>query len=90
MNNKTVSVEISGKEKQVLEILTMLRYIQWLGDIGHSTSFKVFVDGDGAARMKCDFKDFEKEILTNNMKIKLNNIDKNIIKNVDINKFILE
>lgn len=50
---RTYAFEGSSENLDTLE--TMLCFIQYLGNVGHSTSFEVFVDGDGAARMK--FKD---------------------------------
>ncbi len=47
-------------EHNMKKFLTMLRYMEYLGNIGHSTDFKVWVDGDGAARIKMDVKDVKK------------------------------
>lgn len=41
------------------ELLKMLAWIELLGNVGHSASFKVFADGDGATRWKFRFEDKE-------------------------------
>lgn len=41
-----------GKPEQLDTLETMLCFIQYLGSIGHSTSFELFVDGDGGARLQ--------------------------------------
>lgn len=38
-------------DRQLKEFLKLLRAMQFCGDIGHSTSFNVGVDGDGAFSM---------------------------------------
>jgi hypothetical protein len=38
------------------DLLNMLAWIELLGNIGHSASFKVFADGDGSTRWKFKFK----------------------------------
>ena len=35
----------------------MLAWIELCGNVGHSASFKVFCDGDGATRYRFDFDD---------------------------------
>lgn len=41
-------IKLSGSPETLDKIERMLAYMQYLGDIGHSTSFTVDVDGDGA------------------------------------------
>ena len=48
-----INIEGSGNTQ---ELLRMLAWIEVLGNIGHSTDFKVFVDGDGSARWKFKFE----------------------------------
>lgn len=40
-----------AQERQLKEFLKLLRAMQFCGNIGHSTSFNVGVDGDGAFDM---------------------------------------
>ena len=40
-----------AQERQMKTFLKLLRAMQFCGDIGHSTSFNVGVDGDGAFSM---------------------------------------
>lgn len=78
-----INVEISGSERNVSELLKMIRYIQYLGGIGHSTDFKVWVDGDGAADIRMEIPSFTedaKEDLTKQVKDRLD-------KNHDIKSF---
>ncbi len=65
------TIEIEGNEKQVKEICRMLRWTEYCGNIGHSTSFKFSVDGDGKGQVNIEFKDFneeQKEKLTQEIK----------------------
>ena len=39
--------------------LKMLAWMEWCGNIGHSTSFRVIFDGDGTAKIHCNFEDEE-------------------------------
>lgn len=49
----TINVEISNlTEHQAKQFKKMLYYMDMLGSHGHSTDFKVAVDGDGGARAK--------------------------------------
>lgn len=52
------TVTIQGSPEFMDKLECMLAYMQSLGEIGHSTSFTVFVDGDGAFNvdMKRDSK----------------------------------
>ena len=51
-----------ANDRQLKEFLKLLRAMQFCGDIGHSTSFNVGVDGDGAFDMDVEVigKDGEK------------------------------
>ncbi len=55
------NIEIEGNEKHVKEICRMLRWAEYCGNIGHSTSFKFSVDGDGKGQINIEFKDFNEE-----------------------------
>lgn len=51
-------------ERQLKEFIKLLRAMQFCGNIGHSTSFNVGVDGDGAFSMDVEVID-ENGKLTN-------------------------
>lgn len=53
---------IAGDSQTLDRIEQMLAYMMWLGNIGHSTSFKVGVDGDGgfSVRITRDSKEITK------------------------------
>jgi hypothetical protein len=55
-NNKTTMNITGGDPTQLIKILA---WVEFLGDIGHSTSFKVWADGDGSCRYKFSFEDKE-------------------------------
>jgi hypothetical protein len=79
-------IELEGSEQNIKEICRMLRWSEYCGNIGHSTSFKFSVDGDGAGQVKVDFKDFteeQKEALTK--EIKTHNKEKGDYKGFGIN-----
>lgn len=40
-------------------LLNMLAWIELLGNVGHSASFRVYADGDGNCRWKFKFEDEE-------------------------------
>ena len=40
-----------ANDRQLKEFLKLLRAMQFCGSIGHSTSFNVGIDGDGAFKM---------------------------------------
>ena len=43
-------------ENDANEFLRFLRYLEWCGDVGHSTSVTVHADGDGRFRMNAELK----------------------------------
>jgi hypothetical protein len=53
-----IKIDGHGEKK---ELLHMLAWIEYLGNVGHSTFFRVFVDGDGATRWKFKFDDTEQQ-----------------------------
>jgi hypothetical protein len=54
-------IVLKGAVKYLDKIEEMLGYMEWLGSVGHSTSFKVFVDGDGAFHL--DMKKDNKSLM---------------------------
>ena len=44
--------KIEGLHRQLNELEQIFSFIEYLGVIGHSSGFRVFVDGDGAARLR--------------------------------------
>ena len=67
---------IGAYSEQFKEIESLLSYIEDLGYIGHSTTFKVFVDGDGAARIRvCSNKGKDILKINNNKEILKNKLD---------------
>lgn len=55
----SADVRIIGFPEHVNKMLNVLRLIQFFGDIGTSRTIKIWVDGDGAARMKVERIDGE-------------------------------
>jgi len=53
-----VKIELMGNGN-FDNLVCMLAYIEFLGNVGHSTSFKVFIDGDGSTRWGFRFEDDE-------------------------------
>lgn len=48
-----ISMRNSFQEENFMK---MLAWMEWCGNIGHSTSFRVIFDGDGTAKIRCDFE----------------------------------
>ena len=63
-----IDIKGSGRTKH---LINMLAWIELLGDIGHSTSFKVYVDGDGCSRWKFKFENEEEQKQFNILKQQL-------------------
>lgn len=59
---KKLRVEVVGYEDQLNTIAVFLRKIEVLGNIGATRTLKLWVDGDGAARLKMIFPDMEEKI----------------------------
>lgn len=53
--------EVVGTKEQLEQIDLMLLYMEHLGRVGHSAKFPVFVDGDGASKMKSSVYTEQKE-----------------------------
>jgi hypothetical protein len=45
---------VTGKAKQLDKLEEFLAWIQYCGNVGHSGTAELSVDGDGAARLKID------------------------------------
>lgn len=50
--NETRSYEVSGKVRQLDNLEKLFKWVEYCGSVGHSGSATIFVDGDGAARLK--------------------------------------
>jgi hypothetical protein len=61
--------------------------MEYLGSIGHSSGFRIFVDGDGAARLKFEDSNGNKIIDVNSNREK---IKERMDKNYDIKHFNLD
>jgi hypothetical protein len=55
-----MKIEIKG-DSNSKQLIKMLAWIELLGNVGHSASFKVFADGDGSTRWKFKFEDEEQQ-----------------------------
>lgn len=62
MKRYLLKIEAEGDEENLIRLAQILKYIESLGNIGHTTSFKVWVDGDGAARLRFKFPDIKTEV----------------------------
>lgn len=47
------TIKLAGHPRYLDKIEAMIGYMAMLGSIGHSTSFKVYVDGDGSFHCEC-------------------------------------
>lgn len=45
------TIQISGSEKDIDTVVTLLRHIEYLGEVGASRNILVRVDGDGSGRI---------------------------------------
>lgn len=51
-----IQMRNSYQEKTLMK---MLAWMEWCGNIGHGSSFQVIFDGDGTAKIRCNFEDEE-------------------------------
>ena len=51
-----MKIEICGNGQEE-HLINMLAWIELLGNVGHSASFKVYADGDGSTRWTFKFED---------------------------------
>jgi hypothetical protein len=65
-----MKIEIQGNG-QTKHLVNMLAWIELLGNVGHSASFKVFADGDGATRWKFKFENEEEQKMFDNLRKEL-------------------
>ena len=55
-----MKVEITMRNSyQEENLMRMLAWMEWCGNVGHSTSFQVIFDGDGTAKIHCNFETVE-------------------------------
>lgn len=50
------NVKIIGTEKNIVNFVKLCKTMQQFGAVGHSDTINVWVDGDGASRMKFEFE----------------------------------
>lgn len=55
LGTEILNVKIEGKPEQLVKIAAFLKAVAILGSYGASRSLQIWVDGDGAARLKVDF-----------------------------------
>jgi hypothetical protein len=67
------------------DLMKMLAWIELLGNVGHSASFKVYADGDGNTRWKFKMENEEQQELYDQLRKKL--LRENINTNKDIEYF---
>ena len=48
------TIKLSGRQEDIDTIVTMLRHIEYLGEVGASRNILVRVDGDGLGTMNTD------------------------------------
>jgi hypothetical protein len=66
-------------------LMNMLAWIELLGNVGHSASFKVYADGDGNTRWKFKMENEEQQELYDQLRKKL--LQEHINTNKDIEYF---
>lgn len=55
MADKTFNVKITMEERWVDDFCSMLYYMQYCGEVGHSSAIGFYSDGDGDFRPKFEF-----------------------------------
>jgi len=53
-DEETRSYEVTGKPEQLDNLEKLLKWVEYCGNVGHSGTAKLSVDGDGSARLKFD------------------------------------
>lgn len=81
-NKETKTYKIEASPRQHKELEQILSYINYLGSIGHTSSFNIYVDGDGGARIKA-FDENDNRLLDINDNIKLLNEKMNTDRDID-------
>jgi len=56
-----LKIEAFGEKKQLKKLASFLRTIQHLGNVGSTRTLKLWIDGDGATRMKFNFPDIKNQ-----------------------------
>lgn len=79
--------KISGLPRQIKEFEQILSYMCFLGNIGHSTEFKIFVDGDGSARLSITDEKGTKILDVNNNR---NDLKNKMNSNYNVKGFCIE
>lgn len=54
-NEKTFTIQCTMKDRWIPQFLSMLNYMQVLGDVGSSRKVALYADGDGDFRPKFKF-----------------------------------
>lgn len=65
VENKKLRVEIIGEDEQLQKLAYFLRLVEYLGNVGSTRTLKLWVDGDGAARLHVNFPDIKDKIEVN-------------------------
>lgn len=63
--NIKISMRNSYQEENLMK---MLAWMEWCGNVGHSTNFNVIFDGDGTAKINCNFETEELQEKYNKIK----------------------
>lgn len=50
----TITLKITAEDKHLVELVTLLKHMEYLGNVGASRALEVLVDGDGAFQCKVD------------------------------------
>lgn len=66
---------LANSQYQLNKLLQMLAWMEWCGNVGHSSAFKVFFDGDGAAKIKLQFEDEEQQRLYDDLRQSMKNVE---------------
>ena len=56
---KKLRIEVIGYEDQLQKLAHFLKLAEYLGNIGSTRTLKLWIDGDGATRLKINFPDME-------------------------------
>lgn len=56
-NNITLNLKISGiNEADAISLIKMFKFMEYCGNVGHSTTVSYLADGDGSFRPKVEYK----------------------------------
>lgn len=64
-----------SKERMSNEFINVLAWMEWCSNVGHSSTFTVNIDGDGAAAMKVNFEDEELQNKYNELRHSMKDIN---------------